>query len=386
MRILYLASVPALETGASPVVLLRHLKRLSDRHELAYVCDQPEPSPFPRHLRLSEPAWLRVLRRTRNAALAVEFNDALARAYPLAPLRRLLREFQPDLVLTVALGPLHLVARRLAARHTLPLVSLFHDWSPAWFTRSPFARRLYGRQILRTYRDSAVSLCITPEFREYLGPAHPDARVLAPIPAGPPWTGPVGPSPARLAVYAGAVHGIYQPQALALIRALRSRTASRPDILFLGPAPHWPEADLHHARDSGLLGGFLPRPDLELNLASAPALLVTSPFDSRYDAIARYSFPSKIAEYCRFSRPIVLWAPAHSAAAAWARRTSAALLVSEPAPAAVLAALESLANDPVLAATLAARALASASGEFAPDHLQSVLESALHTAFSGRFP
>jgi glycosyltransferase involved in cell wall biosynthesis len=95
---------------------------------------------------------------------------------------------------------------------------------------------------------------------------------------------------------------------------------------------------------------------------------------------ARYSFPSKLTEYCRYERPIVVWGPEFAACVAWARKADGAVVVTDPDPAAVISALDRLAGDPALARRYSDASRRMAETEFNPQTLQAIFESALDRA------
>lgn len=382
MRILFLSSVPALDTSAGAVVMRRHLDRLDPaRYQILHA--YAEPSPDPAVVVIGRSPWHRRLAATRFHFHLFQLDQGLAMGRDLRDLEHARDSFQPDLVLTVAEPPLHLVARRFARRHRLPLVAIFHDWVPVWFAPYPITRRLVAWQLRATHRAARISLCVTSELRAMLGSRHPDARILPPIPSATPVTAPHTPHPASppLLVYCGRADGIYSPLLDDLTAFLLNASEQAPARLrILGGTPAWPSERVAAAKAAGYLAGFLPPAAFAAELAAADVLLVCCPFSTWAEPIARASFPSKLVEYCRYGRPILLWAPPHAAAATWARRTDAAELVTSPDSAALTLAISRLLAQPERLATLAARALAVAHGEFDPERIHADFERALEDA------
>ncbi len=372
LRILYLSSLPARGSTSGAVVIQRHFALLGPGFEIHHAHDVPAPDPPPRYHELPRRRWFARACNTRLFPWLHELNQGLLLGVADATVAGLADEIRPDLVLTVAEGALHIAARRLALRRALPLVTIFHDWPPGWLRTSALTRRLAARQLCCLYRSSTANLCVSQELRDFLGAGHPGTRVLYPMP---------DPSQSRApaaeeadgfhVVYAGVMHEIYREEMQALVQAaLAAHLSDR--FRFYGPPPGWETQGIHR--------GFVSREELDRALARASVLLVVSPFVDRWRFITRFSFPSKIPEYCRAGKPILLWAPPESAATAWARRTGAARVVHDPSPDAVLHAVRALAADPAGRRRLAGLAARCAAGEFNPQRIHAEFERALQSA------
>lgn len=374
--ILYLSSVPARDETSGALVMHRHLSAAASRFAVHCAHDVALPQPAPDIHVLPRRALFDRLSNTRYSSVVHGLNAATGLAVASSAIDAVVRQVQPRLILTVGEGSLHIAARRAAWRHGVPLVAIFHDWSPTWLPGSPAVRRLAERQFRRLYRASDVALVVSPALGAALGP-HRDCRVLPPIPGEARSTPRASAGQPFFALYAGTFQHLYRGEVRALCEAFRSAEAA--SLLRLhGPAPGWPAEEA--AVLDGIYRGFLPRAGLEEALASAGALLVAIPF--AWDEIATLSFPSKLTEYCRFRKPIVVWAPPHAAAAQWATTSGAAMLVSSPDPAAVVAAVCELREKPALAQTLADAAGRWADDAFHPARLQAEFEDALHTALA----
>jgi len=80
------------------------------------------------------------------------------------------------------------------------------------------------------------------------------------------------------------------------------------------------------------------------------------------------SFPSKLAHYAQFHKPIVIWGPEYCSAVRWARVNSSALCVTDPSPSALVRALETL--NVTERERWAAKVRAAANDDFNPDKIQ----------------
>jgi len=93
-------------------------------------------------------------------------------------------------------------------------------------------------------------------------------------------------------------------------------------------------------------------------------------FDAAQRRRAETCFATKLVDYSRAGRPVVIWAPETSAVVQWARKNRAALCVTDPDARALLAALADLKRDAVLQLELGARIRRAYETEFSPVRLQ----------------
>lgn len=363
----------------------RHLKALAQHAEVAIAHVEISDLPVT-HLPLKTRPLVRRLARLRRGSRHFDaFGDIYGWRYADHDIDAAIRRWKPDTILTVAQGSLCQNARRASARHGLPLVSIFHDWSPDWRDHPDFLRPALTRAFRNVYRDSRLALCISPNMRAALG-AHSDARVLYPVPAMRSAAAAAYASTSREVVYAGVLNGVYQEDLLRLVSYLRSPDTRRVTVAVYGPNPYWTDSPGREFLASPLYRGFRPAADFPAILTEAAALLVIMPFAPRHRRFAELSFPSKLTEYTSFRRPIVVWGPAYSSAARWAKEHRCALLVDDPDPAVLLRALTQLLDDHVRSAELAFLASTQYDTCFYPAHLQHVFETALHDSCSPRSP
>lgn len=376
-RLLYLSAYPARDASGGSLLMFRHLARLAENYEVHRAhFDAPLPEEPNYHQLAPRPLFHR-LARTRLSELVKGLDQARGFFHSRRELAALIARVRPDVIVTVAEDSLYVAAAAAARRARVPLVAVFHDWAPGWSEISAAWRPRAEATFRRVYQECAFALCVCEELRDALGP-KPASAVLPPIPdaAALPAT---APAPEFHALYAGAFQRLHAAEVQSLCAAMAA-SPRRGWLRVIGPAPNWPEDALRVLHEPGFYGGFLKGSEFQRALARAPVHLVTSPFGADYDSYARYSFPSKIPEYCRFARPILLWGPSHAASVRWARRTGAALVVDDPSPRAVIAALEQLHASPELRRTLGAAAGALAENDFAPSRLHAIFERGLACA------
>ena len=125
-RILLLSSIQHANTFGGPVLLYRHLV---ERKDFKVLCIGPKEA-----IAIREPRFLRsVIERVART----RFNQYIKNYEQLYRFRNLNRKlkaqvdsFSPQAVLTVAHGPLFLLAQKTAKAREIPLISIFHDWWP----------------------------------------------------------------------------------------------------------------------------------------------------------------------------------------------------------------------------------------------------------------
>jgi hypothetical protein len=127
---------------------------------------------------------------------------------------------------------------------------------------------------------------------------------------------------------------------------------------------------MHEMRQGGLLHDFEPGPGFDDWLGSFDAYLVAMFFDVAQRRRTETCFATKLVDYSRAGRPVVIWAPESSAVVQWARKNRAALCVTDPDAGALLAALAQLKRDTTLQQELGARMRHAHETEFSPVGLQ----------------
>lgn len=368
-RLLYVAPRPALPTTSGQIVMHRHLRALGDEFEVTSA-----------HLQEGGRLTLsRLYARWQDSRIGRWVRMA-NEIFPFAVPGRQLRPFlaEADLVLVVAESPVFAPVVTEARRQGLPLVAIVHDWSPVWLDLPHRLRPMADARFRALCRQCTFTLSVSQELTEALGGGERH-RLLYPIPDDAPVPAPPE-SPATFhAVYAGVFHYFHAGEIAGLCEELLSR--NRPELLRLyGPPPDWSAHYAPAIRRGSFYAGFATQSELPGILAAAGALLVVCPFSTSLAQFSKYSFPSKLTEYCRFGRPIVLWGPEHAAAVRWARESRAALVVTDPRPAAVVDALLELEHQPALGLQLGQAARAAAATTFAPGRLQAIFADTLREA------
>ncbi len=378
IRVILISSVRPAPTSAGPMVLHR------------YLVDQPgidlevyggEPTGFSfwmlvrrvvgrlgrtKMRRWSEDMWVLLQGRWMDGQLPVKIDPR-----------------QKTVVMTVAHGDGFIAARRFAKCHQLPLVSFFQDWWPDIAEVHGFAKRRLEREFRELANESAAAICISEGMKRNLG--NRNCVVLPPMPAA------SQARPARNAassvgkkvqvLYFGnlAEYGCMLGEAL---KALEGN--EHVELVVRGARPNWPVEFAAEMKRQGKWLEFAPREELEAWLESADAFLVPMEFDPAMRRRIETSFPSKLIEFSQFGKPLVVWGPEYCSAVEWARRTGAALCVTNPDAVALAGALQNLASSHALRASLATAIASTAADEFGPAEIQERFRSILHGIVTGK--
>ena len=270
-------------------------------------------------------------------------------------------------VLTLAYRSGCWVAQRYAKRYGLPLVVRFDDWWPDIPPVHAPVRKCLERRFVDLHRSADLSLCISEGMLKALGP-HRNARVILPIPD----VEPIGPSKSNDSAdefrvgYSGNMFD-YSDMLADLAQLALKQTDVR--IEFRG-RPRWPQALVDEMRHRHLLHDFEAGAGFDDWLGSFHAYLVVMFFDAAQRRRTETCFAVKLVDYSRAGRPVVIWAPETSAVVQWAKKSRAALCVTDPDARALLAALAHLKTERTLQLELAARMRRAYETEFSPVRLQ----------------
>ena len=279
-------------------------------------------------------------------------------------------------VLTLAYGSGCWVAQRYARRHGLPLIVRFDDWWPDIAEVHAPVRQQLERRFLELHRSADLSVCISEGMLNALGP-HRNARVILPIPDAEP----IRPSKCKDSAgefrvgYSGNMFDYSDMLADLAQLAVKQRDVR---IEFRG-RPRWPQALMHEMRNRHLLHDFKPGPGFDDWLGSFDAYLVVMFFDAAQRRRTETCFATKLVDYSRAGRPVVIWAPESSAVVQWAKKSRAALCVTDPDARALLAALAHLKRDAALQLELGARMQRAYETKFSPAGLQQQFMEALNS-------
>ncbi|XHR30182.1 MAG: hypothetical protein ACFUZC_06405 [Chthoniobacteraceae bacterium] len=319
-RLVYFGQTPDQGTG-SPVILLRHLRRLAAggwRIELVTEDGQSDAlaEKWPiHHLSLRKPWWPpfragnRFLRSLRMRLWAGE----CARFFPEAP--------QAIVSYLSLYSEMHSeVAAHYARRCSAPLTLIIHDYPPDF---PGFDRRQTAPMLRRSewiLKQAHQLWFVSPELADQYDVPASKKHVLPPIPEGVAERARWRAENARpLIVYAGFAYPAQMPLFARLARVIAAAggrllilSRSTPELCALCEAEPVEHRDLFPTNREAL--DFITR--------NASAVLVS--YSERVEEMpwTRTSFPSKFVEFSQTGLPALLVAPRETALGQWATRNA----------------------------------------------------------------
>ena len=234
-------------------------------------------------------------------------------------------------VMTVAHQEACHAAMRYAHRYGLPLVTFFHDWWPDVPAVHRLFRSLLERSFRQLYSKSSLALCVSPGMKKALGP-HENSRVLLPIPAAVAEKSHAFPGEANETfklLYAGNL-AEYGPMLMDALDLLKNHQDIRLEVR--GGKPRWPEDFRQEMSERGLFLPFAPIGELDGWFAGADAFLITQSFDEKDKRLMETNFPSKLTEFAKFGKPLIIWGPSYASGACWVKDTGQGISVDQEDP------------------------------------------------------
>jgi glycosyltransferase involved in cell wall biosynthesis len=279
-------------------------------------------------------------------------------------------ESKPEIILSVAHGPLYKTAYQVSKRTGIPLVLLAQDWWPAFTEVAAKRRAKEQRDFIAICGDSAATIAVSEGMLKELGNPR-NATVLHDLPSDPPTdphSSPRTVGPLFKAVYAGnlAEYGPMIEKA-----ALTCRESDQVRLEVFGRSPIWWSDGMEdYLGKQGIYRGFIAPSDFPATANQYDCILATMSFDPELQQRMRTCFPSKIIELAQLGKPIIIWGPEDCSAVTWARKHNAALCVTDESPDAFRHALEELAQNAERQEALTAAIKQSARNEFSPEKIR----------------
>jgi glycosyltransferase involved in cell wall biosynthesis len=381
LKILVLTPALPQDSVAGKVVLHRHLTQLHDV-SLTYASEDPQCRFLENGIFLAENRLAARLNRTRLAPWINGMRYGLRSFFNYRELERFLERYPQDAMLTVAEGPHWTTAIRCARRFRLPLIAIFHDWWPDLVDVPDVWKARVERRFQKLCQDATLAFCVSEGMRAALGDA-PQAEVLYPIPD--PFLEAERVAEVRngkfRVVYAGNLSGGHGRMARELAEALEP--APGVEIRLFGGNADWVSETQRRLASRGAYRGYVGREELRRELSSADALLVTTTHETRYARWAETNFPSKLVEYSRYGKPLIVWGPSYASAIRWSAREAAAMVVASPDARDAVAAIVRLADDAAERMRLATKCRDLAQGAFHPERIQRQFAEGVFRAATG---
>lgn len=344
ISVLYLSSIRAEKTFSGHIIMYRHLYERDDLDVMEYGDREFD-------LDGKESLYYRGLdclrekfQNTRGYEFFCLMDCYLQTWWIPTGLKNQIRNFRPDVILTVAHGRLFWLAYLVSQKFRIPLVTLFHDWWPEFSFQPPRVKKILTKRMRRVHQYSRISLAVCEGMKEELG-THPDTRVLYPIPGhirdrGDSLEYNIVSEKWRM-VYAGNSCAYYGVQLQKLIYAMEEKGIDTDRFTIYTGNCDWPPEAQEKARSRGILRDFLPNDKLLPELRHYNLLLVIMG-GGQSEIVRRTSFPCKTVDYLMTGKIVVSWGPKDSSVSKFISRHECGLVVNEENPSVLISKIEDL--------------------------------------------
>jgi glycosyltransferase involved in cell wall biosynthesis len=384
-RLLYFADTP-IEDRVAFSVLFRVLE-VYPKNKLMIIEGDPESMPNRRiagvtyHQFKLNPVWARLLRTRLHRFLSLP--TAFYMPLRASALERVVRNFQPEAVMTMVWGYAWGTAAAYAERAGLPLHLIVHDDWRSYEGLFEIERRFVDRRLRHCYPKAASRLCVSPymmeEYRRRYGAS---GDVVYPSRSADPLVFAEPPERLRRAcepftvAFAGRIPPEYAQALHRMATALR-RHGGR--LLVYGEAS--PEATLALCQEPNVewRGVESSRELIRQCRAEAHAMYVPMSYRERDRTNAMVSFPSKLADCTAVGLSLIIDGPEYCSAVRWARENpGVAEVITDESVDALAEAVARLVQDSEHRVRLAKQAIRRGQEYFGFDRAVSILYSKLN--------
>ena len=237
---------------------------------------------------------------------------------------KLLDNFQPEAVLTVAHGYSWLVAAQWAEQNNLPLHLILHDdWIPTAPMLEP-VRKWLDRQFRNIYHQAKSRLCVSPfmveEYQRRYGISgtvlYP-SRAKSVVSAKEPVIKPRDNNDLFTVVYGGTINSNGYVRALQNLANALEKVNGQLVIHGTLTKENAIASGLNHPHI--VIGGLLPAHQfIERIRQEADVLFLPMSFEEKDKINMQVSFPSKLTDYTATGLPLLIYGPPYCSAVRWA--------------------------------------------------------------------
>jgi hypothetical protein len=317
-RILYVSDVPVELSYAGATLMYRLLEHYPK--EKLLIVQGTGMNPEQRIPGVQYHTMRQKLERFRFTRLAKYTKGLLLAAhfFPPRKIKRIVRSFRPDVVLTVSIRLMWLIAYRVSKTEKIPLHVILHD---DWLTTENYGlwQKFLSAQFAGMYRHATARFCISPAMEAYYRALYGvKGTVIYPLRGKEDHIYPVKQSRkgALKFCYAGSLFtGDFAPMLNEISKFIGQQDGE------LHIFSHRNKAELvkyvHLTAPHVFFHGLIP-PSLlrqKMNEEMDVAVLLNS---FRYEEPFRYNFSSKLVDYTTAGLPVLFWGPASSGSIAWA--------------------------------------------------------------------
>lgn len=279
-------------------------------------------------------------------------------------LARIVNNFHPEAILTVAYGFSWLAASALAEHFKLPLHLIVHDDWPSQTKLLPWLKDAANKQFGNIYRQAKSRLCVSPYMVEcYEKRYGVKGSVLYPSRAAdvPEFEQPSAKyklsSAPLVFAYAGSINSQGQANNLISLASVLEPLSGKLIVYCSLTKESINRIGLN--KDNVIIRPIIPYKKLIYTLQNeADVLFVPMNFDTEYQSNMQLCFPSKLTDYTATALPLLIWGPFYCSAVRWAKENPGVAEVVEQEDIEELArAVNKLAKAPEYRLRLATNAL-----------------------------
>jgi glycosyltransferase involved in cell wall biosynthesis len=383
-RLLFISDVPAEASYHGSALIYRLLESFPKKDLLVIEQSFAKSSPTRRlkDVRYETlPAITGRLLKTRFAKVVGSWL-VIGASYKNRRIRKLLRGFEPQAVLTVCHGFGWLTASSFARKSKLPLHVIVHDdWPQIALLSRPFQKWM-ERRYKEVYRGAVTRLCVSPamiaEYERRYGVSgtllYPSRALSSPYFETSLDRRGLNSRPFTIA-YAGSLTNQDYLRQLIAISWMLPRVGGR--LLLFGPFDGTSLGVNGMNMEVVIYAGLVSSAELVSRLRQeADVLFVPESFET--DRHTKISFPSKLTDYTAAAMPLLIWGPNDSPAVEWAtRQPSVAAVVTDNNDRCMLETIEKLAADENWRQALGTAAGSAGKFHFSPERAETIFHQAL---------
>jgi len=240
-------------------------------------------------------------------------------------LKKLIKTFKPEAILTVAHGLSWITAAELARKYNLPLHLIIHDeWTSYTAVIAPLKNRI-KKVFGDIYRQADSQLCVSPYMREYYEKQYGvKGVVLYPSRAK---DIPVFKSPSEnlntssnslVFAYAGSISS--KSYANSIVDLAKGLEKVGHKLIIYSPLSEESIEQFGLKQFNVTTRSLIPSRKLIYTLREeADVLFVPMSFDDDERPNMEMSFPSKLTDYTVIGLPLLIWGPNYCSAVLWAK-------------------------------------------------------------------
>lgn len=287
-----------------------------------------------------------------------------------APLRsrklfKIVNDFKPEAILTVAHGFSWLTASALAKHYKLPLHLIVHD---DWLSTNPLPRCLQQwvyLQLGRVYRQAQNQFCASPymvkAYKEHFGITgnvlYP-SRAMDGVELDSLSVVDRDTNTSLVFAYAGTINSQGYADGLSMLAGALEKVGGQ--LVIYSSLSDEAIKRLSLNQKNIIVRPIIPYKELYKTLrSSADVLFVPMSFEVGERHNMELGFPSKLTDYTAVGLPLLIWGPPYCSAVTWANENpGVAEIVQEKSSEALAKAVVRLAEDPQYRAQLGNNAMA----------------------------